>query len=227
MYAAVGHAGASGYIAVMTLWGFLPEEIKPTALCLNIVVALIASYRYYRAGHFSFRLFWPFAVTSIPLAFLGGYVEIDGRILKWILGFALLIAAAGILWRRKEVNVLADPPAMTKQLGIGAALGFVSGLTGVGGGIFLSPLLIYLRWSSLKTTAAVSALFILVNSAAGLAGHLGSLQHVPEGIAWWIPAVVAGGAIGAWQGSTKLSSLYIRIALMIVLVIAGAKMLFG
>jgi uncharacterized membrane protein YfcA len=227
LYASVGHAGASGYIAVMALWGFLPHEIKPTALCLNIVVALIAGYRFYRAGHFSALLFWPFAATSVPAAFLGGYLQLPVPWLKEIIGGMLLFSSFFIIWKNKDTGKPALPLTTGITLSAGAVIGFVSGLTGVGGGIFLSPLLIVCRWASMKTTAAVSAAFILVNSVAGLAGHLGSLQSLPEGMAWWIPAVVAGGSVGAWLGSTRFSAALIRALLALVLVAAGLKLVWG
>src|SRR3954463_9942038 len=186
LYASVGHAGASAYLAVMGLFNFAPATMKPTALALNILVAAIATIRFYRAGLFTWSLYWPFAVVSIPAAFLGGALMLPARWYEVVVGVVLLYAA---LWMfrsalRPIVRETHRPP-MWAALVCGAAIGFLSGLTGVGGGIFLSPLLLYMGWSETRATSAVAAPFILVNSISGLLGHLSSVSHLPANIPFW------------------------------------------
>ena len=179
LYSCVGHAGASGYIAAMTLFGLAPAVIKPTALALNILVAAIASWQFRRAGHFSWRLFWPLALASVPCAFLGGWFNLPTRAFKIVVGLILLTSAARFLLDPPS-EPAAKPPTLPVSLGIGAGLGLLSGLTGTGGGIFLTPLGIFLRWDGTKTIAAVSAAFILVNSISGLIGHIGKTRTFPS-----------------------------------------------
>ena len=165
LYSSVGHAGASGYIAVLTLFSFAPSVIKPTVLLLNILVASIATYQFWRAGHFSWRLFLPFAVLSVPCAFLGGYLLIPAHTFKLIVGIVLLISAVRLFWANKLADTKpANPAPLTISLPVGAAIGFLSGITSTGGGIFLTPLLLFFRWAKTKPAAATSALFVLVNS---------------------------------------------------------------
>ena len=200
LYSTVGHAGASGYLAAMALLSFPPAVLKPTALALNIVAALVTSIRFYQAGHFSWRLFWPFAVASVPLAYLGGSLAIDATVYKVLVGLALVFAAVHLIVRswvvsgqEKEVS----RPGMTASLAAGGVIGFISGLTGVGGGIFLSPVFIILNWAGLTRAAAVAAVFILFNSLAGLAGYLQTGGSTPDQLGIWSVAVVSGGFIGS------------------------------
>jgi uncharacterized protein len=165
LYSSVGHAGASGYIAVMSLFGLNSVMIKPIALALNILVACITSWQFWRSGHFSWRLFWPFAVFSIPFAFLGGYVNLPNQIFRVIVGTILLFSAVRFLMGSKR-EVMVQEPSRSIALSSGAGLGLLAGLTGTGGGIFLTPLLLLNQWATVKSAAAVSALFILVNSIA-------------------------------------------------------------
>jgi uncharacterized membrane protein YfcA len=225
LYASVGHAGASGYIAVMTLFGLTAAVIKPTALVLNILVATIGTFQFWRAGHFSWSLFWPFAAFSIPLAFLGGYVNLNTHVFKILVGIVLWFSAARFLARPSNDEVTGQP-SRPMALGIGAGLGLLSGLTGTGGGIFLTPLLLVMRWSKTKTAAAVSALFILVNSASGLLGNLAGTRHLPPVALWLAAAAVVGGAAGAYLGSRRFPPTVIKRLLAIVLLIAGAKLIF-
>src|SRR5213595_1618080 len=167
LYSCVGHAGASGYIAVMTLFGLGTTTIRPTALALNILVASIGSFQFWRAGHFSWKLFWPFALLSVPAAYFGGYLQLPAAILKIVIGIVLLLSAVRLFFRRGDPLDIA-PPFLPVAIGTGAAIGFVSGLTGTGGGIFLTPLMLFCHWSRTKQASATSALFILVNSIAGL-----------------------------------------------------------
>jgi uncharacterized protein len=227
LYSSVGHGGASAYLAVMSLAGLAPPVMRPSALVLNLVVAAISVFRFARAGHFRWRLFWPFAVTSIPFAFLGGAITLPDVVYRRILGLVLLFAAYR-LWRvfRGDAEKLHAPPLAAALLW-GAGIGMLSGLTGVGGGIFLSPLLLLAHWAKPKPTAAVSAAFIWVNSFAGLLGKPSSLAALPPGIALWAAAAAVGGIVGAGLGSGRLPSIALRRLLAIVLVVAGGKLLLG
>ena len=225
LYSSVGHAGASGYIAVMALWGLAPTTIRPTALVLNILVASLGAFQFWRAGHFTWKLFWPFALLSVPAAYLGGYLQLPTHILKMIIGFVLLLSAARLFFRRGDpLEVI--PPSMPTSLGVGVGIGFLSGLTGTGGGIFLTPLLLFCHWARTKQASAVSALFILVNSIAGLAGLVSAKQAIPSLAIALAAAAIIGGAIGSYLGSRRFPVRSISILLATVLVIAGAKLIF-
>ncbi|MFM8230086.1 MAG: sulfite exporter TauE/SafE family protein, partial [Chthoniobacterales bacterium] len=203
LYSSVGHAGASGYIAVMTLFGLGVEVIRPTALTLNILVAAIGFIQWWRAGYFSWSLFWPFAVLSVPAAFFGGWLHIPADYLKVLIGLVLWFSAWRLLHRKADPPDI-ERPALATAVASGAGIGFLSGLTGTGGGIFLTPLLLFCRWAKVKEAAAVSALFIFLNSSSGLAGYVKSGRDLPE-FAWPLAAVVAvGGFIGSRLGSKHL-----------------------
>lgn len=226
LYSCVGHAGASGYIAAMTLFGLAPDVVKPAALALNILVASLATWQFRRAGHFSWRLFWPLALASVPCAFLGGWLNLPTQAFKILVGLILLGSAARLLfdpYEREDVK----PPAVPVSMGVGAGLGLLSGLTGTGGGIFLTPLGIFLRWEKTKTIAAVSAAFILVNSASGLIGHLSRTRAFPAFGLELGAAALAGGAAGSYLGSSRLPAAAIKRVLAVVLVIAGFKLIFA
>ena len=226
LYSSVGHAGASGYIAVMGLFGFAPEIIKPTALVLNILVACIGSWHFWRAGHFSWRLFWPFAVLSIPCAFLGGYISLPSQVFKILVGAVLLFSAVRLIARSAADNT-AREPSLCAAVPIGGGMGLLAGLTGTGGGIFLTPLLLFMHWARAKSAAAVSALFILVNSVSGLLGNLSSTKSFPSfTVALAIPAVI-GGALGSYFGSKRFNPATIKRLLAVVLLIAGLKLIFS
>ena len=225
LYSSVGHAGASGYIAVMTLWGLSPPVIRPTALVLNILVAAIAAVQFWRAGYFDWRLFWPFALLSVPAAYLGGYLHVSTLALKLLLGIVLLFSAARLAFHPSD-PAEAKLPARATAMGIGTVLGFLSGLTGTGGGIFLTPLLLFAGWARIRQAAAVSALFILVNSMAGLVGYFTAQRSVPSlGLALAV-AALAGGLLGSHLGSRRFPVRTISLMLAVVLVIAGTKLLF-
>jgi uncharacterized membrane protein YfcA len=225
LYSSVGHAGASGYIAAMTLFGVAPAVIKPAALVLNILVASLTAWQFWRAGHFSWRLFWPFAVLSVPFAFLGGYINLPTHVFKILVGIVLLYSAVRFLI---QTGVEQEPhePSKPVALSVGAGLGLLSGLTGTGGGIFLTPLIIFMRWARTKTASAVSAFFILVNSISGLAGNISSTKTLPLFALPMVIAALAGGAVGSYLGSRKLSSGFIKKTLAVVLIIAGYKLIF-
>jgi uncharacterized membrane protein YfcA len=225
LYSSVGHAGASGYIATMTLFGLAPTIIRPTALVLNILVASIGAFQFWRAGHFSWKLFWPFALLSIPAAYLGGYLQPSASILRLLIGIVLLFSAARLLVRRGDPPQTSPPPRPV-AVSVGAGLGFLAGLTGTGGGIFLTPLLLFCQWAHIRQAAAVSALFIWVNSIAGLVGYFSATRTLPSlGMLLAIPAII-GGAIGSHLGSRRFAVRVIALFLATVLLIAGTKLIF-
>lgn len=224
LYSSVGHAGASGYIAVMSLIGLAPAVIKPTALVLNILVASIAAWQFWRAGHFSWRLFWPFAILAVPFAFVGGYINLPTHYFKVLVGVILLFSAMRFLLKPSD-DTVREEPSRASTIAIGAGFGLLSGLTGTGGGIFLTPLLLFMRWATAKRAAAVSALFILVNSISGLLGNLSSTRTFPTFAFPLALAAIIGGTFGSYLGSTRLPHVAIKRLLAAVLVIAGAKLI--
>lgn len=226
VYASVGHGGASGYLAVLALYGFSPQEMAPSALALNLLVAGTSFLAFWRGGFFSWRLFWPFAVSSIPMAFLGGLLTVPRAVYGWLLMAALLFAALRLVLTsvNKEETTDFHAPSLRVALPIGAGIGLLSGIVGVGGGIFLSPLLILMRWADAKRTAAISACFIWVNSAAGLYGHVSRGGF--HALELW-PLVVAaflGGLIGSQLGAAKFKRMALCRILAAVLTVAAYKM---
>ncbi len=226
LYSSVGHAGASGYIAVMSLAGLSPEVIKPTALTLNILVAAIATWHFLRAGHFSWSLFWPFAVAAVPMAFVGGYMRVPAPWFKTGLGLVLFYSAYRFMVRPGP-DAATGPPPRPGAIACGGVLGLLAGLTGTGGGIFLTPLLLGRRWATAKRAAATSAVFILCNSAAGLLGNWSNARAYPDFGGWLLAAAACGGTLGARLGSRKLDPAAIKRLLAVVLLIAGAKLIAG
>jgi len=210
---------------MMTLFSLAPAEIKPIALILNILVATIGSIQFWRAGHFSWRLFWPFTILSSPLAFWGGYINLSTHLFKIIVGIVLLFSATRFLMPKIATEVTQEP---SKPLAIvlGGVLGFLSGLTGTGGGIFLTPLLLLMRWAEVKKTAAVSALFILFNSVFGLLGNLSATKTMPTFVLPLCVSVIIGGCFGSYLGSKKFNAMTIKRLLSVVLIIAGLKLIF-
>jgi uncharacterized membrane protein YfcA len=229
LYSSVGHAGASGYLAAMALVGVAPDVMKPTALALNILVASIATVRYYRAGYFYWSALWPFAIGSIPLSFVGGAIILPGYLYKPAVGIVLLYAA----YRLFRSTVKGPTESADKGIRIptapavasGGVIGLLAGLTGTGGGIFLSPLLLFTGWAGTRPTSGASAAFILVNSVAGLAGNFASVQNLPDAIPVWAVAASVGALIGTQLGTRHFQSTGIRRALAAVLVIAGLKLM--
>jgi uncharacterized protein len=223
LYSSVGHGGASAYLAAMALFNVAPETMRPASLTLNIFVATIGTVQFYRAGCFSWSILLPFAMASVPAAFVGGWLTLPGRAYRIIVGIVLLLAAVRFVW--KPVADTAKPVPITIALVCGAAIGLLSGLTGTGGGVFLSPLLLVMGWAETKQSSGVCAAFILANSVAGIIGLLTKPVTFPAMLSYWVVAAVAGGLIGSGLGSTRLSNPTLRRLLAVVLVIAGLKLL--
>ena len=226
LYSSVGHDGASGYIAVMSLLSLAPEVIKPTALALNILVASIGTWQFWRAGYFSWRLLWPFALLAVPMAFVGGYLNLPAQVFKVLVGIVLLYSALRFLMPAPAERETKEPPRVV-ALASGGFIGLLAGLTGTGGGIFLTPLLLLAGWARVKTAAAVSALFILCNSIAGLAGNIGSTKQFPAFALVLVAAAVIGGTLGSYLGSRRFDPGVIKRLLAVVLVIAGTKLILA
>lgn len=228
LYSSVGHAGASGYLAIMALLSFAPESIKPTSLILNIIVALIASIKFITNGYFDKKIFLSFILTSVPASFAGGLVKLDSFWFKIIAGSFLIFSALLMIRKFKNDQLKPEKNSYNLKLAllIGLAIGFFSGMIGVGGGIFLTPILIMLNWTSLKNISGISALFILLNSIAGLAGHVASLQKIDSNVVYWAVAVSLGGLTGSYFGAKKFNNKSILICLIIVLLSAGIKFIF-
>ncbi|ALJ04310.1 hypothetical protein APS56_03765 [Pseudalgibacter alginicilyticus] len=224
LYASVGHGGASGYLALMALFSFAPETMKPTALLLNLFVAGIAFYYYFKEGYFNKKLFVSFAITSIPFAFLGGTLEVDASIYKKTLAILLIFAIL------KMLNAFGKEPHKIKMIKlwqgllVGGIIGFFSGLIGIGGGIILTPVILLLHWGNMKTAAAVSALFIWVNSAAGLIGQFSSGITLEAASFVFVAIALVGGVLGAYYGSKKINNQMLRYILAFVLTIASIKL---
>lgn len=231
LYTSVGHAGASAYLAIMGLSGVAPDIARPTALALNIVVATFVTYRFWRGGHISVRSLAPFLLGSIPLAFVGGSLPVAPELYKKLVGGVLLLAAAGMAMTARRAGRIetgratAHAPALP-AVGIGAVIGLVSGLTGTGGGIFLSPVLLFAGWAETRAASGMAAPFILANSIAGLTGSFSRLASLPSTLPIWMVAVVAGAVIGSEIGNRRGRIVQLRAALSVVLVIAGLKLIF-
>ena len=229
LYASVGHAGASGYLAAMALVGVAPATMRPTALALNILVASIVVIRFHLAGHVRWRALVPFVIGSIPLAFVGGALVLPAYIYKPIVGIILLIAAAQLArtaGRADAGDAVPTAIPFLPAVAAGAGIGLLSGLTGTGGGIFLTPLILFAGWSSARVAAGMSAAFILANSISGLLGNVASVQALPPALPIWLLAAGLGGMIGAELGARRLGTSALRRALAVVLVIAGLKLIF-
>lgn len=226
LYASVGHGGASGYLALMALFSFAPETMKPTALLLNLFVAGISFYYYFREGYFNKRLFLSFAISSIPFAFLGGTIEVDASIYKKILAILLVFAIL------KMLNVFGKESTTIKNvkpwqgLLVGGIIGFFSGLIGIGGGIILTPVILLLHWGKMKEAAAVSALFIWVNSASGLIGQFSTGVSLNKDSFILVAIALIGGVLGGYFGSKKINSQNLRYILAFVLIMACFKLFF-
>lgn len=224
LYSSIGHAGASGYIAVMSLFTLSPDFIKPAALTLNILVASLAFWQFRKGGHFSWALFWPFVLLSIPFAFLGGYINLPTRAFSVLVGVVLLASGLRFFFDVCSNGDVAAPPRSV-AMGSGAGIGLLSGMTGTGGGIFLTPLALMMRWAEPKQVAAITTLVILANSSSALAGNITSTQALPLFVLPFMLAAVCGGVIGAHMGSFRLRNRTIKRVLAVVLLIAGTKLI--
>jgi uncharacterized membrane protein YfcA len=225
LYSTVGHGGASGYLASMALVGMAPVDMRPTALILNVVVASVATRHFAQNGHFRWREFLPVILPAAPMAFLGGTVHLAATIYRPFVGVVLLLAAIRAIVTARRPEATPRPAPLALLILAGAAIGLLAGLTGVGGGIFLTPLLLFTGWSPTHRAAGVSAPFILVNSLAGLGGLLTSPLAFPPALPWWIVVTLVGGWLGAAAGSRRLPSAPLRRALGAVLLIAGIKLI--
>jgi hypothetical protein len=225
LYSSVGHAGASAYLALMALFSLPPTVMRPTALFLNILVASLISHRYIRAGLFRWRKLWPFLIGSVPFAFIGGTIHLPGVYYRWIVGILLLIAGVRFLWPRlvNADHELRDPPIWAGAL-LGIGIGLLSGLTGTGGGTFLSPVILFLGWGDIRTTSGIAASFILCNSIAGLLGNVAVVGSLPSELPLYAAAVVLGAVLGSMIG-TRIEAAWIQRALGLVLIIAGIKLI--
>lgn len=228
LYTSVGHAGSSIYIAVMALFGLSATVIKPTALVLNIFVSTFTSWRFIRAKLFDLKLFIPLAIGAIPMSFIGGGIDLSNEIYKPIVGGLLIVTGANYLFTRKYRQPAAiTPPKFVAALFVGGSIGLLAGLTGTGGGIFLSPIALLLNWSAVKQISGTTSLFILTNSVFGLLGHASSVNELPSSLPVFVVAVLLGAIVGTIFGIKKFSNEKVKRALGLVLVIAGSKLVFG
>lgn len=225
LYASVGHGGASGYLALMAIFSISPDVMKPTALLLNLFVSLTSFIQFYRGGYFKLRLFLPFAAASVPFAFAGGLVSIEASVYKQILGWLLLLPVIRFLFFSEIQTAEQKNYSLPLAIIIGAVIGFLSGLIGIGGGIILSPVLLLLRWADMKQTAAISALFIFVNSISGLAGQLTKGIHFTSDMYLYVGIAFAGGLAGAYFGAVKLKQVVLKYMLATVLLVAAVKLI--
>jgi uncharacterized membrane protein YfcA len=229
LYTSVGHAGASGYLAAMALVAVAPEAMRPTALALNILVSAFTTWRFAGAGYASWRALWPFLLGSAPFAALGGSLRLAAGHYYVLIGLVLLLSAIVLGWR-----AIGRPPAeaasdrvvvpLGPAVAIGAVIGLLSGLTGTGGGIFLSPVVLLAGWAGPRHTGGISAPFILVNSAIALAAGTATWATLPAELPWLAAAVLGGAVAGTWLGLRRLSTRWLMMALALVLSIAAAKL---
>lgn len=227
LYASVGHGGASSYIMIMTWLQFSPQEIKPTALLINILVSGFAFYNYFNKDTFPWKIFLALSLSSIPMAYYGGSIQLSTTIYKQLVGLILILPGLRLLLESKNIGLEPRPSHWWLLVVIGLFVGFLSGMIGIGGGIFISPILLMMRWADAKTTSEVSALFIFVNSLSGLAGSKFSFQHIPHEIYWLVPISMLSGILGSYIGAQKLKIPQLNIALGLVLFIAATKFILS
>ena len=214
LYASVGHGGASGYLALMALYSFTPEVMKPTALLLNLFVSLISFIQFFRGKHFKLHIFLPLALASVPMAYIGGMQTLNTVVYKKVLGLLLLIPITRFLFFANIPTKDIKQSSNTISVIIGAFIGYLSGLIGIGGGIILSPILLFLKWSDQKQTAAISALFIFVNSFSGLAGQISKGVQFDNMMIWYVAIAFVGGLCGAYYGSLKYKQTVLKYILV-------------
>jgi len=226
LYASVGHGGASGYLALMALFAVSPEVMKPTALLLNLFVSSSSFLQFYRGKHFKWSVFWPLALASIPMAFIGGLIHIDASVYKKLLGILLFIPIVRFLFFKNIEVEKIKPSKIPVSLFLGAVIGLFSGMIGIGGGIILSPVLLLLCWTDQKQTAAISALFIFMNSVSGLAGQLTQGVTFSPDMFTYVAIAFSGGLLGAYLGAIKFPQNILKNILAIVLALAAYKLIF-
>jgi len=227
LYSSVGHGGASGYLAVLSFFAMAPKAMSTTALLLTLLVSAVAFISFYRAGHFSAALTWPFLLTSVPAAFFGGLIQVPAHVYALLLAGALFFAAFRLImeFRPAPTDSVRKFPSLFATLPVGAAIGLLSGIVGVGGGIFLSPLILLMRWADVKKTSATSACFILVNAVAGLAGRFLRGSFEVGMLAPFLVAAFCGGLVGSHLGAHLFSGRTLQRALAVVLIIAAYKLI--
>ncbi|MEZ5995609.1 MAG: sulfite exporter TauE/SafE family protein [Hyphomonadaceae bacterium] len=222
LYSSVGHGGASAYLALMALFALSPDQIRPAALVLNILVAGLGAVRFLRAGRFDWGVFWPFTVTAIPAAFVAGSIDLPASLYRPLLAAALGAAALRyLLWPNTDALKSTHAPRKLVALPVGAALGALAGVTGIGGGVYLSPLLVFAGWADPQRATGIAALFIVVNSAAGLAGRATSLSALPSFLPWLALAALIGALAGTGLSLAKLDKKGVLRALGVVLGVAA------
>lgn len=230
VYAAVGQAGASGYIAIMGLSGFGPLAMKTTALSLNLLVAAIGAAMFLRAGRLSWRNVWPFAILGFPFSMLGGALHLPERVYFPLVGVVLIVSAFQMartaIWGKRRGDEAPVTPPFMAALATGAVIGFISGTTGTGGGVFLAPIILSMNWGTVRQTAATTAVYNLMNSFAALIGAFAAWDHIPAMLSAWLVAVAIGGTIGAYIGSRYLSDRWLRGILSILLLMSGVKLVW-
>lgn len=227
LYAAVGHGGASGYLALMALFGVSAIVMRPTALILNLFVSATSFIQYYRGKHFRLQIFWPLALASVPMAFIGGQMVLNAHIYNKILGVLLLFPVFRFFFLPNVKEEDKKPANIIFSLIVGGIIGLFSGMIGIGGGIILSPVLLLLKWTNQKETAAISALFIFVNSISGLIGQLSKGVQFSNEMFLYIAVAFAGGLCGAYMGSIRLNQNILKYTLAIVLLMASYKLMFS
>jgi uncharacterized membrane protein YfcA len=227
LYSSVGHGGASGYLALMALFSISPEVMKPTALTLNLFVSLTSFIQFYRGKHFDWKIFLPFAIASVPMAFVGGMITVDPFIYKKILGILLLVPIIRFLFFRNISVKDLKPSNIGLSFLIGGSIGLISGMIGIGGGIILSPVILLLKWADMKKAAGISALFIFVNSISGLAGQFTKGIHFSPDMYAYVAVAFAGGICGSYFGSMKFNQNLLKYLLAVVLMLAAYKLLFS
>lgn len=226
LYTSVGHAGASAYLALMALFGVAPATMRPTALVLNVMVGSLTAFRFVSARLFRWRVLWPFLLGAVPFAFVGGAIQLPAQYYRPVVGLVLIYGGIRFLWKHeaKPAEEIRDPPVLLGVLA-GAGIGLLSGLTGTGGGIFLSPLILFAGWSPVRVASGVAAVFILCNSAAGLLGNVAAVGALPPNLPYFAGAVILGALVGTTLGISYFSPLAILKALGVVLIIAGLKLI--
>ncbi|MBU6157844.1 MAG: sulfite exporter TauE/SafE family protein [Bacteroidetes bacterium] len=225
VYSSVGHGGASGYLAIMAIYNFTPDFIRPTALLLNLFVSMVAFVQFYRKGFFNLKIFLPLALTSIPFAFIGGMIPIETGLYKILLGIFLLIAAIRLAFFSDLITDSVKKFHLPTALLIGGIIGFISGILGIGGGVILSPVILLLSWANQKQAAAISALFIFVNSLSGLAAQLSVGNIWQSSMFWSVGVAFSGGLIGSYYGAHVFAPKTVKLVLAVVLVMASVKLI--